>query len=106
VGLKHGEQSYNDDSGRTYGVMIPDGDRDFDDRAGIRATGKTAHLYSIFLIFAMMTLYALCLHMQVGRHSGFFRYSYSAAKQDAGTDSQGSAPPLAFSIAVIILGWH
>ena len=102
-GLKHGEQSYNDDSGRTYGVMI------------LTAIGISMivpeyvprekwHFYSIFTIFAMMTLYALFLRMQVGRHSGFFRYSYAAAKQQAGTDGQRAAPPLAFSIAMIIIG--
>jgi Ca2+:H+ antiporter len=102
-GLKHGEQSYNDNSGRTYGVMI------------LTAIGISMivpefvppakwHLYSIFTIFAMITLYALFLRMQIGQHSGFFRYSYSAAMQEAGTDGQSSAPPLAFSIAIIILG--
>jgi Ca2+:H+ antiporter len=101
-GLKHGEQSYNDDSGRTYGVMI------------LTAIGISMivpefvppakwHLYSIFTIFAMMTLYALFLRMQVGQHSGFFRYSYSTAKQDAGTDGQSAAPPLAFSILAEIM---
>jgi Ca2+:H+ antiporter len=102
-GLKHGEQSYNDNSGRTYGVMIltaicismivPE-----------FVPPAKWHLYSIFTIFAMITLYALFLRMQIGQHSGFFRYSYSAAMQEAGTDGQSSAPPLAFSIAIIILG--
>ena len=62
------------------------------------------HFYSIFTIFAMMTLYALFLRMQVGRHSGFFRYSYAAANQQAGTDGQRAAPPLAFAVAMIIIG--
>jgi len=102
-GLKHGEQSYNDDSGRTYGVMI------------LTAIGISMivpefvppdkwHYYSIFTIFAMMTLYALFLRMQVGRHSGFFRYSYASAKQQAGLDGRPAAPPLAFSVAMIIIG--
>ncbi|MDB5552273.1 MAG: chaA [Rhizobium sp.] len=103
-GLKHGEQSYNDDSGRTYGVMI------------LTAMGISMivpefvppskwHVYSIFTIFAMLTLYALFLRMQVGQHAGFFRYSYSAAKQEAGKDDGASpAIPVAFSIAMIVIG--
>jgi Ca2+/H+ antiporter len=65
-GLKHGEQSYNDDSARSYSVMIltamgvsmvvpefiPEGDW---------------KLYSGFTIGAMLLLYGLFLRMQVGR---------------------------------------
>jgi Ca2+:H+ antiporter len=102
-GLKHGEQSYNDDSGRTYGVMI------------LTAIGISMivpefvprerwHFYSVFTIFAMMTLYALFLRMQVGRHSGFFRYSYAAAKQQAEPDGEQAAAPMAFSVAMIVIG--
>lgn len=102
-GLKHGEQPYNDDSGRTYSVMI------------LTAMGlsmivpefvPSSHwqAYSIFTIFAMLTLYALFLRMQVGRHSGFFRYSYAAAKQQAEGDGKPALPPLGFSVAVIVLG--
>jgi Ca2+:H+ antiporter len=74
-GLKHGEQAYNDDSGKTYGVMIltamgismvvPE----FIPRADWR-------VYSVFTIAAMVTLYGLFLRMQVGPHSYFFSYSY------------------------------
>ncbi len=74
-GLKHGEQPYNDDSSRTYGVMI------------LTAMGISMivpefipdakwHYYSAFTIVAMIALYALFLRMQVGRHSYFFSYSY------------------------------
>src|ERR1700712_1571403 len=74
-GLKHGEQSYNDDSGKTYGVMI------------LTAMGISMivpefipdakwHYYSAFTICAMIALYALFLRMQVGQHSYFFSYSY------------------------------
>lgn len=74
-GLKHGEQPYNDDSGKTYGVMI------------LTAMGISMIVpefvphakwsyYSAFTIFAMLALYALFLRMQVGRHSYFFSYSY------------------------------
>jgi Ca2+:H+ antiporter len=102
-GLKHGEQPYNDDSGRTYSVMI------------LTAIGLSMIVpefvpprrwqpYSIFTILAMMTLYALFLRMQVGRHSGFFRYSYSVAKQEAEKDGARIPPPIIFSIVMIILG--
>jgi Ca2+:H+ antiporter len=74
-GLKHGEQAYNDDSGKTYGVMI------------LTAMGISMivpefvpadrwQYYSLFTIFAMLALYGLFLRMQVGTHSYFFSYSY------------------------------
>ncbi|MVA17734.1 calcium:proton antiporter [Agrobacterium vitis] len=75
-GLKHGEQPYNDDSGKTYGVMI------------LTAMGISMIVpefipvdkwtyYSTFTIFAMLALYGLFLRMQVGQHSYFFSYSYT-----------------------------
>lgn len=102
-GLRHGEQPYNDDSGRTYSVMI------------LTAMGLSMivpefvppakwHIYSIFTICAMLTLYALFLRMQVGRHSSFFRYTYSLAKQEDYDHGETVRPPLAFSIAVIAAG--
>lgn len=102
-GIRHGEQPYNDDSGRTYGVMI------------LTAMGISMvvpefipaskwQLYSVFTIGAMLILYALFLRMQVGRHSGFFRYSYAVAKQDAETDGAHAAPAVWFSITMIVLG--
>lgn len=79
-GLRHGELAYNDDSGKTYGVMI------------LTAMGismvvpefipqENWHLYSAFTIGAMVTLYALFLRMQVGAHSYFFSYRYPEKKQ-------------------------
>lgn len=102
-GLKHGEQPYNDDSGRTYSVMI------------LTAMGISMvvpefvpaakwHYYSIFTICAMLILYALFLRMQVGQHSSFFRYSYSVAKQEGDAAAEQAIPPLAFSIGVIAAG--
>lgn len=69
-GLKHGEQSYNDDSARSYSAMI------------LTAMGVSMvvpefipeadwKLYSAFTIGAMVMLYALFLRMQVGPHSYF-----------------------------------
>jgi Ca2+:H+ antiporter len=80
-GLKHGEQDYNDDSGKTYGVMI------------LTAMGISMvvpefipradwHIYSAFTICAMLLLYALFLRMQVGVHSYFFSYNYRSKSED------------------------
>nr|CAD6410582.1 calcium:proton antiporter [Rhizobium sp. Q54] len=79
-GLRHGEQAYNDDSSRTYSVMI------------LTAMGISMvvpefvprdrwHIYSAFTIGAMIALYALFLRMQVGTHSYFFSYSYPTARR-------------------------
>ncbi len=105
-GLKHGEQAYNDDSGKTYGVMI------------LTAMGISMvvpefiphanwHLYSAFTIVAMLMLYGLFLRMQVGTHSYFFSYSYpekrSGSRQGNSphTTVLGSATLLAAGIVVI-----
>ncbi|CUW89713.1 MULTISPECIES: calcium:proton antiporter [Rhizobium/Agrobacterium group] len=107
-GLRHGEQPYNDDSGKTYGVMI------------LTAMGismivpefipeQSWHIYSVFTIVAMIALYALFLKMQVGPHSYFFSYTYPRkphpAGQPAGShaeeDDEGNVP---LSIGLIIAG--
>jgi Ca2+:H+ antiporter len=79
-GLRHGEQPYNDNSGKTYGVMILTA-------MGISMivpefvpAGKW-HYYSAFTILAMIALYGLFLRMQVGQHSYFFSYSYPRTEQ-------------------------
>ncbi len=104
-GLKHGEQPYNDDSGKTYGVMI------------LTAMGISMvvpefipasrwEYYSVFTIFAMLALYGLFLRMQVGTHSYFFSYSYPAReppqapakpKQASGSKSKRSGTSTAAS---------
>lgn len=108
-GLRHGEQPYNDDSGRTYGVMI------------LTAMGISMivpefvpeakwHLYSAFTIVAMIALYGLFLKMQVGPHSYFFSYSYPRADRKKAApqadthlheEEDGSA---AYSIGAILVG--
>jgi Ca2+:H+ antiporter len=96
-GLRHGEQAYNDDSSRTYSVMI------------LTAMGISMivpefipdakwHYYSAFTIFAMIALYALFLKMQVGTHSYFFSYSYrgnatAAPASVSGAGSPATPPP-------------
>ncbi|HEV7307522.1 calcium:proton antiporter [Ensifer sp.] len=102
-GLKHGEQPYNDDSARTYSVMI------------LTAMGISMivpefvpaakwHLYSAFTIGAMITLYALFLRMQVGVHSYFFSYSYPKAKVDGGATQDDGDQPVLPSILILIFG--
>ncbi|NML73023.1 calcium:proton antiporter [Rhizobium sp. S-51] len=104
-GLKHGEQPYNDDSGKTYGVMI------------LTAMGISMvvpefvprdrwQFYSVFTIGAMIALYGLFLRMQVGTHSYFFSYSYPRGKrQDAEEPGHAEATePAARSIGVILFG--
>jgi Ca2+:H+ antiporter len=104
-GLRHGEQSYNDDSSKSYGVMI------------LTAISISMivpefipedkwHYYSVFTVVAMVALYALFLRMQVGRHSYFFSYSYPRSERvHAGEkeDHQGS-DPTATSIITILIG--
>ncbi len=102
-GLKHGEQSYNDDSARTYTAMI------------LTAMGISMVVpefidssvwrhYSMFTIGAMITLYAVFLRMQTGPHSYFFSYSYPEKRRPRRTSDQDEEPPLAFSITILILG--
>jgi Ca2+:H+ antiporter len=108
-GLKHGEQSYNDDSGKTYGVMI------------LTAMGISMivpefipeakwHYYSAFTIFAMIALYALFLRMQVGQHSYFFSYSYPRVEKkkeslDEGHESDSTTTSVITILAgVVIIG--
>ena len=107
-GLKHGEQSYNDDSGKTYGVMI------------LTAMGISMivpefvpdakwHYYSLFTIVAMIALYGLFLRMQVGQHSYFFSYSYprTQRKQEAhegGDEGEEEQSSTTTSIVTILVG--
>ncbi|WP_419178592.1 calcium:proton antiporter [Ensifer adhaerens] len=102
-GLKHGEQPYNDDSARTYSVMI------------LTAMGISMivpefvpaakwHYYSAFTIGAMITLYALFLRMQVGVHSYFFSYSYPKAKGEGSVLQDADDQPVLPSILTLIFG--
>ncbi|MNZ32800.1 Sodium/proton antiporter ChaA [compost metagenome] len=99
-GLKHGEQPYNDDSARTYSVMI------------MTAMGVSMvvpefiarehwKLYSAFTIAAMLLLYALFLRMQVGPHSYFFSYSYPQKKR---RDPSPAPESKVRSISILIVG--
>lgn len=107
-GLRYGEQPYNNDSGKTYVVMI------------LTAMGISMvvpefiprdrwYYYSAFNIFAMILLYGLFLRMQTGRHSYFFSYAY---EDEVPEPPEPSGParkrlpsvPVGLSIAVIIFG--
>jgi Ca2+:H+ antiporter len=109
-GLRFGEQPYNNDSGKTYSVMI------------LTAMGISMvvpefiplakwHYYSAFTIGVMLLLYGLFLRMQVGQHSYFFSYSYDEEESEASRVPSTPQPrpkkkdvPMAFSIGVIIFG--
>ncbi|VVP94784.1 Sodium-potassium/proton antiporter ChaA [Pseudomonas fluorescens] len=103
-GLKHGEQSYNDDSARSYSVMI------------LTAMGVSMvvpefipesnwKLYSAFTIGAMVVLYALFLRMQVGPHSYFFSYSYPDKRRRKDPQETEPAPiSLPLSIGILVFG--
>lgn len=103
-GLKHGEQPYNDDSARSYSVMI------------LTAMGISMVVpefipesdwkaYSMFTIGAMLVLYAVFLRMQVGPHSYFFSYSYPEKKQRGGEGhGHGEQVNVAWSIGVLVFG--
>ena len=101
-GIKHGEQPYNDDSARTYTVMI------------MTAMGVSMvvpefipeadwKIYSAFTIGAMVLLYTLFLRMQVGPHSYFFSYSYPDKKRRKGEHKEEPAN-LKLSVTVLALG--
>ncbi len=101
-GIKHGEQSYNDDSARTYSVMI------------LTAMGVSMVVpefipeadwkkYSAFTIGAMVVLYTLFLRMQVGPHSYFFSYSYPEKKRSP-RQPQETSTSLGLSVGVLVFG--
>lgn len=101
-GFKHGEQSYNDDSARTYSVMI------------LTAVAVSMVIpefvplphwraYSGFTIVAMLLLYSVFLRMQTGPHSYFFSYSYPDKQARRPSPAPGY-PNRRQSIAVMVIG--
>ena len=103
-GIKHGEQPYTDDSGKTYSVMI------------LTAMGISMvvpefvpvdkwHYYSAFTIVAMIALYTLFLRMQVGQHSYFFSYAYPRRERTgAGPHEQEEESSTTAAVAIILFG--
>jgi Ca2+:H+ antiporter len=103
-GLKHGEQSYNDNSARSYSVMILTAMAVSMVVPEFIPEGKWK-LYSAFTIGAMILLYALFLRMQVGPHSYFFSYSYPDKKRRQGqVDQPHEEVNLTRSIATLVFG--
>lgn len=102
-GLKHGEQPYNDNSGKTYGVMILTA-------MGISmivpefVPAEKWHYYSAFTILAMIALYALFLRMQVGQHSYFFSYAYPRSERKGDPDEHSIEDSTTASITTILVG--
>lgn len=101
-GFKHGEQSYNDDSARTYSVMI------------LTAVAVSMVIpefvplphwraYSGFTIVVMLLLYGVFLRMQTGPHSYFFSYSYPEKKARPAASPSGY-PSRMQSISVMAVG--
>src|SRR3989344_1645939 len=99
-GIKHGEQPYNDDSAKSYSVMI------------LTAMGISMVVpefvpegswkaYSAFTIVMMIMLYALFLRMQVGPHSYFFSYSYPEKRRANPEDEQHDSKTLSISLLVV-----
>ncbi|MCD0505618.1 calcium:proton antiporter [Bordetella petrii] len=101
-GLKHGEQAYNDDSGRVYTVMILTAMAismivpEFIPR-------ERWHLYSGFTIIIMIMLYAVFLRMQTGPHSYFFSYSYPEKRRKPDTPGQ-RGPTTLYSVGLLVAG--
>ena len=102
-GIKHGEQSYNDDSARSYSVMI------------LTAMGVSMvvpefipeanwKVYSACTIGALIVLYALFLRMQVGPPSYFFSYSYPEKRRKKLPEDAPEPVNLTQSIATLVFG--
>lgn len=102
-GLRHGEQVYNDDAGKTYVVMIMTA-------VGISMlvpeflpTDKWTY-YSVFTIGIMIVLYALFLKMQTGRHSYFFHYSYADKNRLDNAEEHSTHASIKPTIILLIIG--
>ncbi|MCA1936165.1 MULTISPECIES: calcium:proton antiporter [Asticcacaulis] len=98
-GLKHGEQPYNDASGKTYIVMIMTG-------MGVSMLVPefipVAHwkAYSVFSIGIMVFLYAMFLRLQTTKHSYFFSYTYAGT----GDEHHTHGGKTAYSAAILVAG--
>jgi Ca2+:H+ antiporter len=96
-GIKHGEQSYNDDSARSYSVMILTA-------MGVSMVVPEFIPEAAFTIGAMVVLYALFLRMQVGPHSYFFSYSYPEKRRKKEPTAEPEPINLALSIGTLVFG--
>ena len=95
-GLKHGEQPYNNASGRTYIAMIMTG-------MGVSmlvpefVPGANWQAYSVFSIVIMIFLYGMFLRLQTTKHSYFFSYKY---------ESKGEESRVAHAVEPAGRAWH
>ncbi|MFK4135982.1 calcium:proton antiporter [Pseudomonas luteola] len=106
-GLKHGEQVYNDNSGRSYTIMI---------MAAVAISmvlpnyvpGDQWKIYSAFTIGSMALLYALFLRMQTKEHSYFFSYNYDRQKKRQAkvelTEVAEEEESTVFSVVMLVAG--
>lgn len=101
-GLRYGEQVYNDDSSKSYVVMI------------MTAVGISMLVpeflpqdkwvyYSFFTIIIMVVLYALFLKMQTGRHSYFFHYNYLEKQKKEHNEHQEHSLSHSIKSSIILL---
>ncbi len=100
-GWKFREQAYNDDSGKTYGVMILTA-MSISMVVPEFIPHEKWRVYSIFTVGAMAMLYWVFLRNQIGQHSYFFNYSYPEKKARGGKPREYE--PLAPSITVLVIG--
>jgi Ca2+:H+ antiporter len=97
-GIKHGEQSYNDDSARTYSVMILTA-------MGVSMVVPEFIPEADWKIYSAFTIYTLFLRMQVGPHSYFFSYSYPEKRRKKLPEEEQTPPVnLVFSIGTLVFG--
>lgn len=102
-GLKHGEQVYNDDSGKTYVVMIMTA-------VGISMLvpeflpAEKWTYYSMFTIVIMAILYALFLKLQTGKHSYFFHYNYADKGRESGQAEHSTSANVKAAISLLLVG--
>ncbi|EGF91099.1 calcium/proton antiporter [Asticcacaulis biprosthecium C19] len=102
-GLKHGEQPYNDASGKTYIVMIMTG-------MGVSMLvpefipSPHWQAYSVFSIAIMVFLYGMFLRLQTTKHSYFFSYAYEAKGGEADHQDDHGGSKTWHSVAILITG--
>src|SRR4030095_3336470 len=94
-GLKYGEQKYNIKSSNSFFSMI----------FGIVGigmflphviSGKTYHIYEIFLIIICILLYAFFIRMQTFEHNYYFKFENSDIKRSSNEKSQAKSDINAF----------
>ncbi|ARP87493.1 calcium:proton antiporter [Bordetella genomosp. 9] len=101
-GFKHGEQAYNDDSARTYTVMILSA-MSIAMAVPEFVPARWWPVYGIFTVVVLVMLYGVFLRMQTGPHSYFFSYAYPEKKRRREIDPATQTSPL-YSVAIMLIG--